>query len=119
MEPTAYCYGLELNNVLGATYEYCVPEYKKFVSLMKNYCSDTVLIAYEHHHVPLLINDILENSSLVGNFPAWPKSSSDRFDLVFIIDEPFTKHCSIRVTTQGLGLNGDSDVVPSVYEKYI
>jgi hypothetical protein len=122
MEPTAYCYNKIINKINNKIISLCVSEYKDFADIIYKECSDTVIIAYEHEHIPLLVNYILSNlnkNNLNGStIPPWPKESSGRFDLVFIIDNPFTKDAQLSITTQKLGLIGDNIAVPSVYQKW-
>jgi hypothetical protein len=129
MEPTAYCLDKEINKPggliglvgsdgSGGRVEFCVDEYPALVDYMRSNCKDTVLIAWEHEHIPLMIRDILSKSGYTGDlFPLWPKND-DRFDLVFIIDKPFTKNVTVKITTEKLGLPGDSLELPEVYQKY-
>lgn len=72
----------------------------------------TVVVAWEHHHIPVLARAL----GVQAHLGAWP---DDRFDIVFRLEFGGGANSpELRITTQGLGLSGDSVALPDVYASF-
>ena len=96
---------------------FCVSEYKEMVKFLRlcsyertafhDVCERCVIIAWEHDKIPELLAELVPSNDVKD----WPHDSRDRFDLLFIVDNPFTASATVTIETQNLGLPGDSDYI--------
>ena len=103
LAPTAYCYKLTIN---PKGEQYCSDDTVAFAQYLTGpLVTGTVIVAWEHKNIIKLIKHLG-----VSGTPKWAKKDDDRYDLVFDLDMSGTTP-TLRMTTQGLGLPGDSTTV--------
>jgi len=101
-------------NFLGKDIQmpYCVTHTKEFADYILS-LDGIVIVAYEHHHIPLLIYylGIQPNGGMIGPYPC------NRFDIVFEIT--YSNYIpTLTISTEELGLKGDSTTLPKYYKRY-
>ena len=110
LAPTAYCYKMTINP--GGEL-YCSEDNAAFAKyLMGPSVTGTVIVAWEHKNIMVLIEQLG-----ISNVPKWPKKAEDRYDLVFDLHMAGPKPL-LYLTTQGLGLPGDSVTLPEQFIAY-
>ena len=116
LNPTANYYNIEINNDGGI---FCDTEgalLGKYILNQPNNDNGIIIISWEHHDIPNLINSLGVNPPLSD----WPDDASNRFDIVFKLD--FTNsptNPTVTILTQDLGLDGDSNTIPDFKNKII
>ena len=76
----------------------------------------TIIIAWEHHDIPNLINSLGANPQFLD----WPDDAGNRFDIVFKLDySKNSENPDVSIFTQNLNLQGDSDKIPDFKRKTI
>lgn len=110
LAPTAYCYKMTINP--GGEL-FCSEDNAAFAKyLMGPSVTGTVIVAWEHKNIMVLIEQLG-----ISNVPEWPKKADDRYDLVFDLHMAGPKPL-LYITTQGLGLPGDSVTLPKKFIAY-
>ena len=108
LNPTAAYYGMQINkDPSGNNYTlFCDDrgaDIGKYILKNKDFDNQIVIVAWEHKDIPNLIN------ALGSPLASWPKTASNRFDLVFKVD--LTQN-SVSIITQNFGLPNDASNNP-------
>lgn len=93
---------------------FCFTQIEESAKFIMNHIGD-VIVAWEHHHIP-----ILASSLGLGSLGNWP---NDRFDIVFEITLQLLNGVEygnpiLEITTEKLGLPGDSLELPLAYQPF-
>jgi hypothetical protein len=114
LNPTSNRYNLSINADGGT---FCDTEGSLLGTYILNQPTNnngTIIIAWEHHDIPNLINSLGADPEFLN----WPDDAANRFDIVFKLD--YTKNLKnpeVTISTQNLGLEGDSNKIPDFKRK--
>ena len=114
LNPTSNRYNLSINSDGGT---FCDTEGSLLGSYILNQKLNNngiIIIAWEHHDIPNLINSLGANPQFLD----WPDDAANRFDIVFKLD--YTKNSinpEVTIFTQNLQLEGDSNIIPDFKRK--
>ena len=109
LNPTANYYEMEINADGGTFCDTEGSAIGKYIINQPANNNGIVIVSWEHHDIPNLINSLGVNPSFLD----WPDEAANRFDIVFKVD--FTKNPNnpdVSIITQELGLGGDSTSIP-------